>query len=923
MKRSAFRTVWIIAAAVIGLLGRPAAAVYPGTQDPFTGYWEGMTWDYVGQKITIPGGNHSGHSSYVAISERYLLTANHVAIDSSEHLEVNGIWYDIEDIVTKDELFGEGAPDLKLIKVTRHTPVATEQIIPEYYRVYTEAVLEDSLGILVGYGPSGVKKWGTNEMSIRDDDVVFSYDPGATDYESKGESGDSGGGMFLKDSDGAWKLVSPIDWVGGGVYLLPRIDRIRDVMLTGDLDGDGVVRVSDIDYYDDNVDTGDPDTYDFNRDGTVDNDDRNYLIDFLAEWERTAEAGHGSKVGDFNLDGAVNGTDLAIMQTYFGQSVDSYAKADANGDGVVNGTDLAILQTSFGFAAANDTGAVLENHWAHDPGTSGDWSDGASDWSRGAEPTENHTVFIGNGGTVTVTEADEVAKRMAVGSEESGSDGTLLISGSGELTTDVLHIGGQAGTGLTRQTGGTVTVNDALYLGLYEDSVGTYELVDGYLTATAELIGLAGTGDFVQTGGTNTVVGTLHVRNDNGYRLQGGLLDVNELFIGGPWIEGWYSIEASMTQSGGMFEADTIAINMDCSFDQTGGMASCPTVAVLQGGTYHISGSAQMAATGTMTVTNGTVEWFTDGLTANSLVLTTGGASVGIPYLLMGFNFQVDELVDGTLSGGSISGLDQTLAIMTQGAVATHDSGSAEFKVLAVSTPVSDSGRYDLVGTGALTVEDLVVAPNGTLNLGSSAVLTVSNMAGFHPLSTFTAEPNSEMHLIVDANGGYGFRIQNTSAAAMAGLEDLTLIVEGDSTEDIYTLLELAGSDQGENQAGFENNFAFGGLYLSASGGGDPFLKLVDQLYTLADAALYVYDLDLDAGTTLHLNGYNIYCQTFTDLGATIYYTGVGGTGNIYEMGSGGAGAPEPATLFILSVGALAVLRRPRRWTVHDNNVRG
>ncbi len=55
--------------------------------------------------------------------------------------------------------------------------------------------------------------------------------------------------------------------------------------------------------------------------------------------------------GDVNLNGAVNGSDFAILAGNFGKTGMTYLEGDLNGDGAVNGSDFAILAGSFGKSA--------------------------------------------------------------------------------------------------------------------------------------------------------------------------------------------------------------------------------------------------------------------------------------------------------------------------------------------------------------------------------------------------------------------------------------------------------------------------------------------------------------------------------------------------------------------------------------------
>jgi len=52
--------------------------------------------------------------------------------------------------------------------------------------------------------------------------------------------------------------------------------------------------------------------------------------------------------GDANGDGIINGADLSVLLSQFGQNVPPGTGADFNGDGVVNGADLSVLLANFG-----------------------------------------------------------------------------------------------------------------------------------------------------------------------------------------------------------------------------------------------------------------------------------------------------------------------------------------------------------------------------------------------------------------------------------------------------------------------------------------------------------------------------------------------------------------------------------------------
>jgi hypothetical protein len=68
-------------------------------------------------------------------------------------------------------------------------------------------------------------------------------------------------------------------------------------------------------------------------------------------------------LGDANLDGAVNGSDFAILATNFNKAVSGWDQGDFNYDGAANGSDFASLASNFnkGASQAADSSAGVSS----------------------------------------------------------------------------------------------------------------------------------------------------------------------------------------------------------------------------------------------------------------------------------------------------------------------------------------------------------------------------------------------------------------------------------------------------------------------------------------------------------------------------------------------------------------------------------
>jgi hypothetical protein len=123
---------------------------------------------------------------------------------------------------------------------------------------------------------------------------------------------------------------------------------ILTTTLLGDFDLDGDVDIDDVDLLSANF--GSTDTlYDIDNDGDADGTDFVLLINDLVEWSDplTGYSGAGTHRTDFNLDGWVNGTDLAILRANYG-TTGGFGQGNSMGTGFIDGLDLSTLQAYYG-----------------------------------------------------------------------------------------------------------------------------------------------------------------------------------------------------------------------------------------------------------------------------------------------------------------------------------------------------------------------------------------------------------------------------------------------------------------------------------------------------------------------------------------------------------------------------------------------
>lgn len=170
----------------------------------------------------------------------------------------------------------------------------------------------------------------------------------------------------LGQSDGKVDLVT-IEWTSGLVQHLHDLDanqtlavlETSEVLVTGDIDFNGVIDAADIDWI--RLAANQADLYrslfgmspeasaDLTGDGNVDSNDLDYLLHSIV----------GTEYGDLNLDGSIDEIDLTLWQNGFGLAGLGYDGGDIDGDGETDGADFLALQRNFGFTSSAISGSQV------------------------------------------------------------------------------------------------------------------------------------------------------------------------------------------------------------------------------------------------------------------------------------------------------------------------------------------------------------------------------------------------------------------------------------------------------------------------------------------------------------------------------------------------------------------------------------
>lgn len=366
------------------------------------------------------------------------------------------------------------------------------------------------------------------------------------------------------------------------------------------------------------------------------------------------------------------------------------------------------------------------------------------------------------------------------------------------------------------------------------------------------------TGTFRQTGGRVEISSTLNINGGGNYNLVRGRLNARMINVNGGFD--FFSNEAVLHQSGGRLKVNKINIGAEAFILGDGGVTD-PNESVVPTIAPSVPPTQRYALSG------GVVE-------SENILLGGPGRS---------------QL---TQTGGELN-VGNSLHIVGPSASYSIADGLANVGDLRVGT-----GAYQRSNSGlSATVPHALGAH---LAIGPDADVTIHRNLVFGPDSTLRAATGSTVVM-----RGATFQNLSTNENALSALNRLTVEFGSGVFTDPLSTFEVGGEDFGFSNEGFHKNFALDTLQVGSDGDVTQ-LQLIDvfdnQSDWVGDEALYVTNLIVGSGSTLDLNGLNIY-----------YINGsFGDGGGIINSRLGGSpSVPEPAAVLMLGCGmAIRILRR-------------
>ena len=567
----------------------------------------------------------------------------------------------------------------------------------------------------------------------------------------------------------------------------------------------------------------------------------------------------------------------------------------------------------------------------------------------------SNTTVVGNAGDGSVVQTGGEHKVIGVMTLGLAAGATGLYELDAGIVKTAGTVVGDGGAGTFEQTGGTHEVTGDLEIGR-SSNTSSYTLsgvpMSCRLQAQNEIVGQGATAAFTQTGGANELSGNLYLGSGVGghgtYYYHGGVLVVDgDVVIGSGGGTGVLEMDATTLGK----PAGTVTISAGST------LRGCGTVqkAVQNDGTVYVESGVltlqrvYLGAGGISTEAPGTLELHADavvvGSVSNSGVLRVSG---GTTQLLGGLTSGPTGHID--IAGGAVLETSCEVGAYTAGVAGTVRQFSGKTTVddaldmdgsYILGPPAElDSGTADVAGTfihddGAHAADGLYISAEvgvarynvqggsleaGTLRIGmdaggiagagelnitsAGAYVAVSQALEIHNGGAVHAVPGAAIHMT-----GSDFRNYSETPGNCADLWQVALVFEGgpdvlDTFEVGGGPLDWPGGARGKSGGGPIGGFAIGTLHLGGPAGVGR-LQLVDLVENYPgwgdDERLYVGSLILGPGSSLDLNGLDVYYLHLANRGGSIDLGG----GQLVEV-------PEPSAVILYAFALIGVLRRRR-----------
>ena len=408
---------------------------------------------------------------------------------------------------------------------------------------------------------------------------------------------------------------------------------------------------------------------------------------------------------------------------------------------------------------------------------------------------------------------------VGTGDGHSWSDEDNWSTGQVPSADDDVTINAPSGTTIQGPTG-TTTINSL------DIQSGNLVLAGAGLSVT-DSVTVENGQNLKVTSGTLTAA-TIHL-DDSTLTLNGGA-------VKDATIDGTGTGKLILTNNSGTLSAVTVAAGMVIDGTQlnTSYPQNSNSVNVINGLTLNGSlllGKADGSTAGTL--------YFNGTQTLGGTGVVTFGNSVGNGLIENGSGTVTLTIGSGiTVQGGSgsISGAGnygQIQSVINQGTVNVSGGGNV------------------VIGGNQVTLGGSVSATNGS-KITVSGPLTIAAQASLHESADSTIQFNN--NVLSPATNPTQFDVPGT------------VVLAGSGTSVSPELLEALSQDRGTSANAFSNNFVIGTLVLA----NNTYAKVVDQNNSSPQQTVYANSIIIPAGTTLDLNGLNVYTRALQQTGTVV-----------------------------------------------------